>query len=167
MTQPRTYAQFADHYVCPHYPAGASNDEGPCPYCAETSYADLVAARDAGDLTNLDLCAGVRVCGHRAEHAAAMAAQRAEAEAARLADYAERAARLAEAYSTAALEADVATGGEVSARRAAILLKLDTVEQRLEAVAGSNRFLNATPDAGRPSDALRTVVHSMLSGYPA
>jgi hypothetical protein len=71
-------------------------------------------------------------------------------------------------YSTEVLEADAAgERGEVEARYALELLRLGTVAERLAAWAGARRFLNATPDAGRPSDALRSTVNSMLAGHAA
>lgn len=62
---------------------------------------------------------------------------------------------------------DEADSPAPTARRARILLQLPTVEARREALAGMHRFLNATPDAGRPSDALLVVVNGMLAGFPA
>jgi hypothetical protein len=61
--------------------------------------------------------------------------------------------------------ADDATNPQ--ARQARILLMLPTIDQRQAARGGAHRYMNATPDAGRYSDALLSVVHSMLAGYPA
>ena len=77
-------------------------------------------------------------------------------------------ASLRRRYSTAELQAQAdGRDGDVPARYATELLRLPTVEQRLEAWAGAHRFLNATADAGRPSDALRSTVNAMLAGLPA
>lgn len=64
---------------------------------------------------------------------------------------------------TAQLTED-ATGahGDVRARYARELLRLETVEERRAAWADAHRFLNATADAGRPSDALRSGVNQVL-----
>lgn len=128
-------------------------------------YADLVAARDAlGEGEGIERLEYVRAI--RAQHHAM----------ARPASYARRQhaphryqanatafARRQRNLGTAQLTED-ATGanGPVRARYATELLRLDTVTERQEAWADAHRFLNATPDAGRPSDALRCGVNQVL-----
>jgi hypothetical protein len=62
---------------------------------------------------------------------------------------------------------ELADSGDPQARQAQILLELPTISDRIAAKGWMHRFLNATPDAGRPSDALRVVVSGMIAGYPA
>ena len=102
------------------------------------------------------------------QYRASIAARAAATDARRYRTAASRWATLPHRYSTAELEAQAAgRDGDVDARYATELLRLATVEQRLEAWGGARRFLNATADAGRPSDALRSTVNSMLAGHAA
>ena len=57
-------------------------------------------------------------------------------------------------YSDEALTADLASPLPGLRRQARILLTLPTLEERQAAVRDAHRFCNATPDAGRWSDAL-------------
>lgn len=128
-------------------------------------YAELVARRDAlGEGEGVERLEFVRAI--RAQYPdLARAASRCRAAHAHvrygrnLTSWARRQRNL----STAQLTED-ATGahGPVRARYATELLRLDTVEERLEAWADAHRFLNATADAGRPSDALRSGVNQVL-----
>lgn len=128
-------------------------------------YAALVAARNAlGNGEGLERMEYVRAL--RAEHydlyRPASYARRQYAPT-RYQANATRFARRQRNLGTAQLTED-ATGanGPVRARYATELLRLDTVEERLEAWADAHRFLNATADAGRPSDALRSGVNQVL-----
>ena len=107
-----------------------------------------------------------RESGHhlrlRAIIAARREADRVEAEARREARAAEAEQRLTDAY----LE-DVAGSTDPQARQARILLMLPTIDQRQAAQRGAHRYMNATPGAGRYSDALLSVVTDMLAGVPA
>ena len=108
-----------------------------------------------------------RDTGHHLELRALLAARREDA---RIEAAARRGARTFEArqrLSTPWLE-DIATDPtNTQARQARILLMLPTIDQRQAAQGGAHRYMNATADAGRYSDALLSVVHSMLAGYPA
>lgn len=128
-------------------------------------YADLVARRDAlGEGEGVERLEFVRAI--RAQYPdLARAAGRARSAHAHV-RYGRNLAswvRRQHGLGTAQLTED-ATGahGDVRARYARELLRLDTVEERQAAWADAHRFLNATADAGRPSDALRSGVNQVL-----
>lgn len=131
------------------------------------TFAELVAARLSGEMTNLDYCRAARA-EHRAQHRASGHYRRELETLRNLRQRRESARRYADKLSDAYLtESLTGTRGDVDARYARILLQLPTADARADAWSGARRFLNATPDAGRPSDALASVVRSMLAGYPA
>lgn len=131
------------------------------------TYSALVAQRDAGEITNTDYFRAIRAAGLTHTNSVARAYRQAISLARRHHQGSVRYTRTQRELSTDQLTADLDGADPVKARYARELLRLDTVDQRIAAWRDARRFLNATPDAGRPSDALRSGVNAILNGYAA
>lgn len=130
---------------------------------AVPSLAEIDAAVEAGEIPRIE---GLRLT--RAHHPHAHAARAVEsahrrhvASEDRKAEDAAREIEYRRRHSDEALDAVIAAGeGDLPGiyREAVILRTLETVEGRLYAKSLAQSFRNATPDAGRWSDALRSCV---------
>lgn len=131
---------------------------------APASYEALIAARDAGLITRLEFATAARR-HHRQRYNVAAAHRRQATIERRLAQNLRSFTRTQRRNSTEQLTID-ATGanGEPRRRYAEALLKLPTIEARLDAQAQAHSFMNATASAGRPSDALASTVNRILAG---
>lgn len=130
---------------------------------AVLSLPDLIAARDAGWINNTEFARLARR-DHRAQYDVRNAARAQATRARLLSQKVASFTRTQRRYSTEQLTID-ATGanGSVRERYAEILLQLPDVESRLAAEAEAHSFMNATASAGRPSDALSTVVRRIVA----
>ena len=126
-------------------------------YDDHTPYSRLIASLEKGEINRRSFYRELRELGedvraaHAASVAAALAARRAEAEVHRIAADAYR-------YSDEWCAEELASTAPGRHRAAKILMTLETPSQRRECVRLAHRFMNATSDAGRWSDALRSCV---------
>lgn len=122
------------------------------------TYADALAAHRAGEIGHLDLVRCQRIHG---VHLMARHITRAISAGETAAYVRRQNERAALQYTDEALDATLAAGEAAAPgpyREAALLRTLATVDARQAVVLEAHRFCNATPSAGRWSDAVRSCM---------
>ena len=126
-----------------------------CMTTQTTAYQDLAARHRAGEITYTDLLRGRRALG---VHRVALAMRDANRRGARQGAHVLRSTSDRHRYTDEWCTERLSCGAPGLEREAALLLELETPTQRAEAVRLAHQLRNATADAGRWSDAIRSCL---------